>query len=208
MALSKLKPVAEIMFGDFMALAADQWINSAAKFHWMYNGKIDVPMILRTPMGGKRGYGPTHSQSIEKHFLGVPGTSVLCLHHRYSPAQLYRDLLATITAPTLVVENKILYTRYVNPDPPAGYSLLFSAETFPTARLMPRQTPDLTIVAIGGMSVEAEEALCYGSSKKKSCWATCSCPHSFIRSTSASWRKACPGRTSCWWSKRDRVLSR
>ncbi len=159
MALSKLKPVAEIMFGDFMALAADQWINSAAKFHWMYNGKIDVPMVLRTPMGGKRGYGPTHSQSIEKHFLGVPGTNVLCLHHRYSPAQLYRDLLATITAPTLVVENKILYTRYVNPDPPAGYSLLFSAETFPTARLMPRQTPDLTIVAIGGMSVEAEEAL-------------------------------------------------
>ncbi len=159
MALSKLKPVAEIMFGDFMALAADQWINSAAKFHWMYNGKIDVPMILRTPMGGKRGYGPTHSQSIEKHFLGVPGTRVLCLHHRYSPAQLYRDLFATITTPTLVIENKILYTRYVNPDAPAGYSLIFTAETFPTARLMPKQKPDLTMVAIGGMSVEAEDAM-------------------------------------------------
>ena len=159
MALSRLKPVAEIMFGDFLALAADQWINGAAKFHWMYNGKIDVPMVVRTPMGGKRGYGPTHSQSIEKHFLGLPGTNVLCLHHRYSPAQLYHDLFATITVPTLVVENKILYTRYVNPEPPAGYSLLFTAETFPTTRLMPKQTPDLTIVAIGGMSVEAEEAM-------------------------------------------------
>ena len=159
MALSKLLPVAEIMFGDFLALAADQWINSAAKFQWMYNGKVNVPVIVRTPMGGKRGYGPTHSQSIEKHFLGVPGTTVLCLHHRYSPAQLYRDLFAHISGPTLVVENKILYTRYVNPDPPAGYSLVFSPETFPTARLMPKQSPDVTIVAIGGMSVEAEEAM-------------------------------------------------
>ena len=159
MALSKLLPVAEIMFGDFLALAADQWINSAAKFQWMYNGKVNVPVIVRTPMGGKRGYGPTHSQSIEKHFLGVPGTTVLCLHHRYSPAQLYRDLFAHMSGPTLVVENKILYTRYVNPDPPAGYSLVFSPETFPTARLMPKQSPDVTILAVGGMSVEAEEAM-------------------------------------------------
>ncbi len=159
MALAKLLPVAEIMFGDFLALAADQWINSAAKFSWMYNGQIQVPTIVRTPMGGKRGYGPTHSQSIEKHFLGVPGTNVLCLHHRYSPAQLYRDLFAGIETPTLVIENKILYTRFVNPEPPPGYSLRFTRETFPTVRLKPNQAADLTMVAIGGMSVEAEEAM-------------------------------------------------
>ena len=107
----------------------------------MYNDQVDLPsLVVRTPMGGKRGYGPTHSQSLEKHFLGLPGTPVCsALHHRYSPAQLYRDLFAHISGPTLVVENKILYTRYVNPDPPAGYSLVFSPETFPTARLMPKQ---------------------------------------------------------------------
>ena len=159
MALAKLIPVAEIMFGDFLALAADQWINGAAKFSWMYNGQVQVPTIVRTPMGGKRGYGPTHSQSLEKHFLGVPGTNVLCLHHRYSPAQLYGDLFASIATPTLVIENKILYTRFTDPEPPPGYSLLFTRETFPTARLKPHLAPDLTMVAIGGMSVEAEEAM-------------------------------------------------
>ncbi len=159
MALAKLIPVAEIMFGDFLALAADQWINGAAKFSWMYDGRVQVPTIIRTPMGGKRGYGPTHSQSIEKHFLGVPGTNVLCLHHRYSPAKLYHDLFANIDTPTLVIENKILYTRFTNPEPPPGYSLLFTRETFPTVRLKPSLTPDLTVVAIGGMSVEAEEAM-------------------------------------------------
>ena len=64
-------PVVEIMFGDFMTLTTDQWINHAAKFRFMFNDKVRVPVVLRTPMGGKRGYAATHSQSIEKHFLGL-----------------------------------------------------------------------------------------------------------------------------------------
>lgn len=161
LALSGLKPVVEIMFGDFMTLTTDQWINHSGKFRFMFNDAVTIPLILRTPMGGKRGYAATHSQSIEKHFLGIPDTQVLCLHHRYRPADLYRELFETIDRPTLVVENKLLYGQYCSSDPPPGCDLFFEdGAPFPTARLAPRgATPEITIVAIGGMSVEAEEAL-------------------------------------------------
>ena len=93
LALAGMRPVCEIMFGDFLTLAADQWLNHAAKFRYMYNEQVHVPLILRTPMGGRRGYGPTHSQSIEKHFLGVPGTRVLAMNHRSDPGEFYDYLL-------------------------------------------------------------------------------------------------------------------
>ncbi len=150
--------VVEIMFGDFLTLAADQWINHAAKFQGMYNHQVRVPLVLRTPMGGRRGYGPTHSQSLEKHFLGVPGTQVLCLHHRYCPYLLYRDLITSVDKPTLVIENKMLYGQYAHSEPPAGYRLFFSHERFPTAWLRPEGRADVTILALGAMSLEAEAA--------------------------------------------------
>lgn len=107
------KPViAEIMFGDFLGLAFDQLLNHASKFHWMYNGQVQVPMILRTPMGGGRGYGPTHSQSIEKHFCGIPGLTVLTLDEYGDPAETYRHAYG-LGAPTLIIENKIMYAREV-----------------------------------------------------------------------------------------------
>jgi len=159
LALGGLLPVVEIMFGDFLALAEDQWINHAAKFSAMYNQKVKAPVVIRTPMGGKRGYGPTHSQSLEKIFLGFPGTQVLCLHHRYNPRQLYRSLFASIDRPTLVIENKILYAQYVDPNPPPGYRLCFNKDIFPVARLKPSSHADLTIVGIGGMSLDCEQAL-------------------------------------------------
>ncbi len=159
LALAGMKPVVEIMFGDFMTLASDQWLNHAAKFRFMFNDKVRMPLIIRTPMGGKRGYAATHSQSIEKHFLGVPDTQVLCLHHRYNPAELYRTLFGTIDRPTLVVENKILYGQSCSSEVPPGFQLLFDGASFPTARLKPRVTPELTIVAIGGLSIDAEQAV-------------------------------------------------
>ena len=62
LALSGMIPVCEIMFGDFLTLAADQLINHASKFAYMYNNKVQLRLIVRTPMGGKRGYGPTRSR--------------------------------------------------------------------------------------------------------------------------------------------------
>ena len=159
LALAGMKPVVEIMFGDFLTLAADQWLNHAAKFRFMYNDKVTVPVVVRTPMGGKRGYAATHSQSIEKHFLGVPDTLVLCLHHRYSPALLYKTLLATVDRPTLVIENKILYGQTCSSDAPAGFRLRFESNaSFPMAHLEPDLDPQLTIIAVGGVGVDAEQA--------------------------------------------------
>ena len=72
LALNGMKPIVEIMFGDFITLAFDQIINHASKFCEMYGRHVNIPLIIRTPMGGRRGYGPTHSQSLEKYFLGIP----------------------------------------------------------------------------------------------------------------------------------------
>ena len=159
LALGGYRPVVEIMFGDFLTLATDQWVNHAAKFAWMYNGQVKVPLILRTPMGGKRGYGPTHSQSIERLFVGQQGTRVLMLHHRYSPALLYRNLFAAGDAPTLVVENKLLYGAMADPVPLPGFQLLEGGGPFPVVRLKPDGAADITLVTLGGVSQDAEQAL-------------------------------------------------
>lgn len=159
LALSGFKPVVEIMFGDFMTLVADQWINHASKFKWMYNDQVEVPIVFRTPMGGNRGYGPTHSQSLEKHFLGVPGTRVLCLNHRYNPEFLYDKLFELGDIPTLVIENKVLYGKYISTDVNNGFELLFSNEQFPTVFLKPNEPAQITFIAIGGVSTSVEEAV-------------------------------------------------
>jgi 2-oxoisovalerate dehydrogenase E1 component len=159
LALHGWLPVCEIMFGDFLALAFDQWLNHAAKFHYMYNEQVRVPLIVRTPMGGKRGYGPTHSQSLEKHFLGVPGTRVLALHARYDPGLIYDTLFATIDRPTLVIENKLLYGVRVSDQAPAGFVLEHTADLFPTTRLRPVGPPDVTILCYGGLAHEVERAV-------------------------------------------------
>lgn len=158
LALGGYHPVVEIMFGDFLTLATDQWINHAAKFAAMYGGEPRLPLTVRTPMGGRRGYGPTHSQSLERVFVGQPGTRVVALHHRESPAAIYRSIFAAADRPTLVVENKLLYGSAVDPEPPAGFRLTRSEGAFPVSRLEPTAAADVTLVAIGGMSVEAERA--------------------------------------------------
>ena len=158
LALGGMLPVVEIMFGDFLTLAADQIINHAAKFRFMYNDQVTVPLVIRTPMGGKRGYGPTHSQSIEKHFLGLPDTMMLALHSRMDPGLIYDRLFATIDRPTIVIENKLLYGMRLREKMAPGFVLEHSDERFPTTRLRPEATPHLTILCYGGMLPETERA--------------------------------------------------
>src|SRR6202163_40583 len=93
MAIRGLRPVVEIMFGDFLMLAADQLVNHIGKYRWMYNDKVRVPLVIRTPMGGRRGYGPTHSQTLEKHFLGVPGLWVVAPNPLVDPGRLLRQAI-------------------------------------------------------------------------------------------------------------------
>jgi 2-oxoisovalerate dehydrogenase E1 component len=159
LALNGMLPVVEIMFGDFVTLAMDQWVNHAGKFAFMFADGVRIPLVVRTPMGGRRGYGATHSQSLERHVVGVPGTQVLCLHHRYAPADLYRALFGSIDRPTLVVENKVLYGHTATPRCRPGFALDRTDETFPTVRLAPAVPADITVVAIGGVGTETEQAL-------------------------------------------------
>jgi acetoin:2,6-dichlorophenolindophenol oxidoreductase subunit beta len=109
MALRGLHPVVEIMFGDFITLIADQLVNHIARFRWMYNEQVRVPLVIRTPMGGRRGYGPTHSQTLEKMFLGIPGLRILAPCHLGDPGGLLARAIVEDDDPVLFIENKLLY---------------------------------------------------------------------------------------------------
>lgn len=112
MAMEGRPVVAEVMFGDFITLATDQLINHASKFRWMYNDNVEIPLLLRAPMGARRGYGPTHSQSLEKHFCGVPGLTVLAVSEYSDPGELLRKAAAS-RSPHLIIENKVMYANPV-----------------------------------------------------------------------------------------------
>ena len=152
MALRGLRPVAEIMFGDFVGLIADQLINHAAKFRWMYNDSVHVPIVVRTPMGGRRGYGPTHSQSLEKIFLGIPGLKVIAPNTLGDPGLLLQSAIAD-DDPVLFVEHKLLYTCSLL-DPGKGelndYIIEQGDGIYPTYLLrFPHNVAQLTIATYG-----------------------------------------------------------
>jgi pyruvate/2-oxoglutarate/acetoin dehydrogenase E1 component len=110
MALRGWRPVLEIMFGDFIALGFDQTVNGISKFRAMFDDQVRVPLVVRTPMGGRRGYGPTHSQTLEKVLLGVPGITVVAPSECHDIGSL---LLAAIDDedPVFFIENKLMYGR-------------------------------------------------------------------------------------------------
>jgi len=109
--LAGFLPIVEIMFGDFLTLVSDQVINHASKFRWMYNDQVRVPIVIRTPMGGRRGYGPTHSQTLEKLFLGVPGLQVIAPCPVGDPGKLLNYAIFNCEDPVLFIENKLLYAQ-------------------------------------------------------------------------------------------------
>jgi pyruvate/2-oxoglutarate/acetoin dehydrogenase E1 component len=159
MALRGLRPVVEIMFGDFLTLAADQLINHAAKYRWMYNDQVQVPMVVRTPMGGRRGYGPTHSQTLEKHFIGAPGLQVLAPAALGSPGDLLAETVQTSADPVLFIENKLLYLEKLPGEAELSeFDLQQSGSTYLLAvRGAPQ--PDVTVAAYGYMAHLARKLL-------------------------------------------------
>ena len=142
-AMLGMRPVVEIMFMDFVLLAFDQLANHAAKFHYQYAGQLRVPLVVRLPAGGYRGYGPTHSQCLEAYFQGVPGLKIVCPS---SPRQARALLAAAIRDddPVLYVEHKLLYGMR-EAVPAAG-----ELAPIGKARLV-RPGSDLTITAHGYM---------------------------------------------------------
>lgn len=155
MALRGLLPVVEIMFGDFLLLGADQIVNHATKFASMYNGKVRVPSVIRTPMGAGRGYGPTHSQSLEKMFLGVPNLTIVSPTHAHDPGALLLRAILEDPGVVLFIEHKLLYPL---PLVEAGKSVSIEQvdepNGYPTTLLKNYHAgaPDVTVIAYGGMS--------------------------------------------------------
>lgn len=159
LALEGFKPFIEIMFGDFLLLGADQIVNHAAKFQQMYGSSLSVDVTVRTPMGGRRGYGPTHSQSLEKHFLGVPGLRVLALHNLLPPEKIFSRLASSSCGPTLLIENKVGYTRALAHSLAEGFEVVASDQDFPVVVVQPQSRQiDVTLLCYGGMVDEAAAA--------------------------------------------------
>lgn len=164
MALRGLRPIVEIMFGDFITLAADQIINYAAKFREMYNDQVRCPIVIRTPMGGRRGYGPTHSQSMERLFLSASGLQIVAPSHVHAIGQALVEVTLASQDPTLFVENKLLYGELHTP-PENGRVGLFACRPLGSGPLNTLHLSltdfeycDVTLLCYGGMTLLVMQA--------------------------------------------------
>ncbi len=149
-AMLGMRPVVEMMFADFTLLAFDQLANQAAKFHYMYAGQVSVPLTVRMPTGGYRGYGPTHSQCVEGLFQGVPGLKIVAPS---SPRDARALLKAAIRDedPVLFIEHKLLYG--------AREFVPHAEEVAPIGKAcVAREGSDVTIAAHGYMVTLAKLA--------------------------------------------------
>lgn len=107
-AITNMRPVAEIMYVDFLGLALDQLANQAAKMRYMFGGKTSVPMVLRTEGGAGRSLGAHHSQSLEAWLLHVPGLKVVMPATPYDAKGLLKSAIRDDN-PVVFIEHKMLY---------------------------------------------------------------------------------------------------
>jgi acetoin:2,6-dichlorophenolindophenol oxidoreductase subunit beta len=154
-AVTGLRPVFEIMFGDFMALPMDSLVNQAAKFWYISNEQGTVPLVVRSAVGGGGRFGAIHSQTHATWYQGIPGLKIV---FPSSPAEAKGLLKASIRDdnPVVFLEHKRLYS-VKGPAP--------EQEVIPIGRAgIPRSGVDLTIAAIGksvGDALAAAEALAH-----------------------------------------------
>lgn len=140
-AVGGLRPVVELMFGDFVAYAMDALVNHAAKLRYMYAGQVRVPFTLRMPVGRRNGYGATHSQSLEAWFTHVPGLHVVFPSRVEDAVGLLRTCIRT-DVPTLFLEHKLLYPAKGTWPPPGELVPLGAAR-------IDRSGDDLTLITYG-----------------------------------------------------------
>jgi pyruvate dehydrogenase E1 component beta subunit len=108
MAIMGMRPIVEIMFGDFVSLTVDPIINHAAKYSFMSSGQLHVPIVLRTPFGSGTGAAAQHSQSLESLYLNSPGLYVVAPSTPYDAKGLLKSAVREDN-PVLFFENKLLY---------------------------------------------------------------------------------------------------
>ena len=149
-AMTGLRPVAEIMFGDLVALAMDQICNQAAKLRYMSGGQVSVPLVVRTPFGAGGSYASHHSQSLEAWFVHIPGLIVVQPSNAYDAKGLLKSAIRDDN-PVVFCEHKFVYgLKGVIPE--EEYTVPLGQ-----ARVM-REGSDVTIVATSLMVTRALNA--------------------------------------------------
>ena len=120
-AMMGMRPIAEIMFSDFLTIAMDQLVNQAAKMRYMFGGKTCVPMVVRCPAGSGTGAAAQHSQSLEAWLCHVPGLKVVAPATPYDAKGLLKSAIRD-NNPVVFFEQKLLY-RTEGPVPEQEYTL-------------------------------------------------------------------------------------
>jgi pyruvate/2-oxoglutarate/acetoin dehydrogenase E1 component len=149
-AMTGMRPVAEIMYIDFSALAMDQIANQAAKAHYMFGGKTRVPLVMRTQGGGGRGNAAQHSQSLEMWYVHVPGLIVVQPSTPYDAKGLLKSAIRNDN-PVIFIEHKLLYNT-TGPVPKEEYLIPIGVAD------VKRPGKDVTIVATSRMVLFALKA--------------------------------------------------
>ncbi len=142
-AMTGMRPVVDIMFGDFSTLVMDQMVNQAAKAHYMSGGKWKVPMVMRATMGATRRSAAQHSQSLHAWFCHIPGLKVAMPSTPYDAKGLMKTAIRDDN-PVVIFEDKMMY-KLKGPVPAEEYTIPFGVAD------VKRVGSDITIVATSSM---------------------------------------------------------
>lgn len=153
-AITGMRPIVDIMFGDFTTLTMDQMVNQAAKTHYMSGGKLKVPLVLRTTMGATRRSAAQHSQSLHAWLSHIPGLKVAVPATPYDAKGLWKTAIRDDN-PIAIFEDKMMYTLK-GPVPEDDYTIPFGVAD------IKRAGSDITLVGTSSMvhiALEAAEKL-------------------------------------------------
>jgi pyruvate/2-oxoglutarate/acetoin dehydrogenase E1 component len=156
-AMTGMRPVVDIMFGDFLTLVMDQVVNQAAKVHYMSGGKLKVPLTVRTTLGATRRSAAQHSQSLHAWVSHIPGLKVALPSTPYDAKGLFKAAIRDDN-PVIVFEDKMMY-QLKGPVPEEDYVIPFGVAD------VKRTGTDITLVATSSMvqiALGAAEALAEG----------------------------------------------
>lgn len=142
-AMTGLRPVVDIMFGDFSTLVMDQLANQAAKVHYMSGGHWKAPMVMRTTLGATRRSAAQHSQSLHAWFSHIPGLKVVLPSTPYDVKGLLKSAIRD-DSPVIVFEDKMMY-KLKGPVPTEDYTIPLGVAD------IKREGTDITLVATSSM---------------------------------------------------------
>ena len=149
-AMTGLRPVVDLMFGDFIFLIMDQLCNQAAKTHYMSGGKLNVPLVLRTNMGATRRSAAQHSQSLHAIVAHIPGLKVAMPSSAYEAKGLLKTAIRDDN-PVVIFEDKLMYQDSAEV-PEEEYTIPFGQAN------IKREGSDITLIGTSSMVQVCEKA--------------------------------------------------